>query len=486
MAVLPITDAPITFTNQNAQTITIPAAMALPSTRPAYVPEWAAAGDDLKEWTPYGTTTTGSQTWATSTKSWVIKAGSSGTSGILSPRYPLQGGGTAPTLRLTITMPSAYRETGSGSFTLTCQRLGWTEGFTTASTATYTTTVNVNDTEDPATYTMSIGLTAQLVSYQLRLYIGSAGAVISINNIDVTVSTTPWKPAWGAGALPDGHLDGFFSLPNMTGAINDNPVTGGGLAPANPQFGSRPVSYVAYCSASTRQEVMAEVKRITAILAVGKIRTEHHGLGWCWNGWLASPPDITWLAYDYPAIRLDWTITYTDPVIWQVDFSQAKTISQEGYNAISNSASGNSGTAWYYCGAKDMSSSTSTSFAVRNYGQAVSYPYIFFTFGPSTNTTYPRATYFDFYKSGDASAWYWHVGPIDWDDGNGYTSWMIDTRAAQLYGGWTQEDKYAFKLLGSLVPGASMAVQPNSSYTLYVRSESGVGSLGAVVPQGRI
>lgn len=489
MAQQPITASPLTITNQNAQTFTIPAAMALPTLRPVSFPDTIA---ETAAWTPYTSSTTYpvTATYRATGRSgytkpmWDLENSASGGSyrGLESDWLILPTGSNGASFTLTATI---LAKDHSGTIYLEYVTMTSTGGTGTQRTSFTVSAQNFNT--DPRQITVTSTVKTGYTAMKFRITNTVNGDTWSVGDISITTSAQPTTVTWAAGALTDGHMEGFWTTPNMLGDILDNPVTGGGLQPANPQYGLRPVNYVTYITASSRTQVFAEIKKLTAGLAVGKLKVSHHGEGYCWDGWLAAPPAVTWLSNDWPIARMDFTISFTDPYIWKVDWSSQKELSTYAYAGREGSGLIRDGAFWS-SGSFDMSSLTSKSFYVRNPGEAESYPIIFVTFGPSTNTTYPRATYFTFYYSGFLSQWYWHFGPVDWDQDGGYTSWMIDTRTGQAYAGWSSEDGYKSVLLPNQVTqGDDMKLRANGGYgLLYIASESGVGEISVLVPQGRI
>lgn len=483
MAQEPITAQPLTITNQYAQTFTIPAAIALPTMRPLQFPDLVAS---TRAWKLYSTNATypGTFTYNEAQDYVNVTTNSAYATGIeLSDWITLPEGSQGATFTLNFNILECSH-TGSIYTEVVWLRQ---DGLTSSSASTITVSAkNMGDT--PMNIERSYAVSPNITGMKLRIYTKQNNRSITYGTVQVTCTTQPTNPVWGAGALTDGHMAGFWSTPTMLGEILDNPVSGGGLQPANPQYGTRPINYVAYLTASTRRQVYDEIKRFTALLAVGKLKVSHHGEGWIWDGWLAAPPAVSWLSNDYPSVRLDFTITYTDPYIWQVDWSSQRQLTEYAYAGRETTSGLIRDGAFWSSGSVDFSSISSKYITLRNPGQADSYPIIFFNFGPNTNSTMePRTTsfwmrYYSLYTSTSES---WGIIPLSWD--TGYTSWMIDTRTGSLYAGWSMEDGYKSALqAGSLATGHSMKLTAGQSTSLYIYSEDGVGELSILVPQGRI
>lgn len=122
----------------------------------------------------------------------------------------------------------------------------------------------------------------------------------------------PW--AFCASAK-DGHLSGLWSLPDMLGEIKSNVLFGGGIAPANPQYGPRPITYVIYVAGSSRSATMETIREFLGFIAEGNISSNNNGYGWTGRGWAAAPPDVEWLANTTQIAKLSFTVTYLSPYL---------------------------------------------------------------------------------------------------------------------------------------------------------------------------
>lgn len=122
----------------------------------------------------------------------------------------------------------------------------------------------------------------------------------------------PWAYC---GSAKNGHLSGLWSLPDMLGDIKSNVLFGGGLAPANPQYGPRPISYVIYVAGSSRSSTMGTIRDFLGFLAEGNVSCNNNGYGWTGRGWVASPPSTEWIGNETQIAKLSFTMTYLEPRI---------------------------------------------------------------------------------------------------------------------------------------------------------------------------
>ena len=139
--------------------------------------------------------------------------------------------------------------------------------------------------------------------------------------LDATLEQVPedgLTVEWGCLAAMDGHLEGLWSLPAMQGEIAENVLYGGGLAPARPTWGPRPVSYRLAVTGINRPTVMNELKRFTGFLSSGPLTVYHHQYGICQNGYLTAPPAVEWAGYLSNVAYVSFTLTFLDPRIWSI------------------------------------------------------------------------------------------------------------------------------------------------------------------------
>ena len=180
-----------------------------------------------------------------------------------------------------------------------------------------------------------------------------------------------------AGAAIDGHLAGLFTVPNLIGDVKDNVLFGGGLAPTDVKYGSRAVSFVVYVTAGTRSAVVAELRRLNAILASGNIEMEAHGYGVCRAGYLAAPAAVEWLGNITNAVKVSFTLTFIDPKIYGLRCGTVK----EVVKLFSGSMSARDDDAAFIGPWKPYEDPSGydryhTSFTVTNRGTTVAYPVV--------------------------------------------------------------------------------------------------------------
>lgn len=121
---------------------------------------------------------------------------------------------------------------------------------------------------------------------------------------------------WACLPAKDDHLAGLWSLPAMLGEIEDNVLYGGGLAPAAPVYGPRPVTYRLYGAAGSRSTLDADLRRVMAFLAAGQVEADNNGYGFTRAGFLAAPPEVEWLGNERAQVEVTLVMTFLDPAIY--------------------------------------------------------------------------------------------------------------------------------------------------------------------------
>lgn len=307
-----------------------------------------------------------------------------------------------------------------------------------------------------------------------------AGDVYRLAATGADFGSQPYPVRWGAAAQKDGHLEGFWSTPPTVGELKPNAIHGGGLAPGNTNPGVRAVNYIAYCAAVSLTSLREAIKDLTSFLQRGGLAVSHHGLGWCSGGFLAAPPEVEWLTNDFPAARITWTLSFIEPAIVFVDWSDPAQL-----GAILGTQTPEDTTAYTYSGHLDVSTKTlddTVEVTLVNTGEATTWPVVGIWFGPSGGAT-GDATRADVAGlsarapkgAANDSLFLMH------DTNETYTSWMLDGRSGLVYGGITHEDGYMFEPLpaaGTLV--GSWAIGPGESFRLKFQELYGVGQIAAL------
>lgn len=456
-----------------------------PAASSAWHPFPATAPADSIYWQDEGPTPEGVEGY------WYID-GLAAASGVESP--PLE---FSASMRGASLAASAYVQGFAGSTAASTIRTGIeiTE-FSAAGTALKTTRryLDVEDAGAWQEHRVEFGITSdETRRVRVRVYMatssgGNQGKFMFAAGLKVETLGQPYGARWGAAAARDGHLEGLWTLPPMIGEIKDNPVHGGGLAPGNPQIGVRAISYFLYLTAASVADVRLELKDLTGFMSGGNLTVDNHGHGWTYGGYLAAPPAVEWLAYDYPAALVSFTLSFLDPIVWPTNWAEPETLGAffTGVTPISTAEV-------YYSGRIDCSEMTredKKTVTIENRGATPTWPLIGVWFGPSGPVSDRRTTVsITTLSSARAGRWKndgamllsnpWDPIPGDEIRYPGFTSWFIDTHRAQAYGGITHEDGYLFEPLyyENATFNGTFEIPPGGSMTLTFEGLDGVGDI---------
>ena len=134
--------------------------------------------------------------------------------------------------------------------------------------------------------------------------------------LELAAQETDESVSWACLPAEDDHLEGLWSLPQMIGEVKENILYGGGLAPAKPKYGPRPIIYKLYARSHSRSALNFSLRKLLGFLASGRIEADNNGYGFTREGFLAAPPVVEWQGNRRYCIRISLTITFLDPAIY--------------------------------------------------------------------------------------------------------------------------------------------------------------------------
>ena len=157
---------------------------------------------------------------------------------------------------------------------------------------------------------------AATLTIQIDALPDGSGPYTGFTGLEVNGDEPDDAVVWACLPAHDQHLEGLWSLPAMLGEIEENILYGGGLAPDRPKYGPRPVTYRLFGSAGSRAALNADLRRIMAFLAEGRIETDNNGYGFTRDGFLAAPPSVEWADNGRYQVTVSLVVTYLDPAIY--------------------------------------------------------------------------------------------------------------------------------------------------------------------------